>query len=415
MGNAPIHSTSSTEGQDDVFADIRLDMPKTKEGGYIPLTSLTISEVATLLDSVCLSEFKVPFRKRLVNGNKLLKLIRNYPDPSNQLINEKFHYIFRYLRENFGLSVPKHMCRNKASRYKLKSPLDFVVKRFVLNMLQAGRSKEQITAAGVPFGDILKYAPNAPVKTLVRAGYSFNEFTAHGIKLSKSDLRGFAVADLLKNGLTIMQLIKECNFTLDELKAAGVTASEMVKAGVNRGNGFLLEDLIRVKAKPTDFRRAGFTPKELRDAGIQWKTIATLSFTADDYRNDGISADSLISNFASLKDVLNSGFTFDDIDVRALVQKHGYSPAQLLGEGASIDKLFSSGVNVQALYDAGVSIQQMLGSGIPRAAISAGLKQSERVLGDLLHNGYTYPELIKQQENPYSITDFGEAVPQVSR
>jgi len=262
------------------------------------------------------------------------------------------------------------------------------------DLITAGCKASQLLAAGITMEQVCRSRLKAEV--LKAAGFTATQLKAC---YSASDLRaaGFSACQLKGAGFTAAQL-KDAGFGDDELRGAGFSQSEIRAAGglpegitaddVRRA-GCGVEGLRRLKAAGVSARAireisnctaaqmlaAGFTPKELRDAGYSLQDLLAAGLSPQALKDAGFSAADLRRAGLSAEALKAAGFNADQL------KKAGFSATALKNAGFGAKDLFGAGYNAAALKDAGFSDKDLENAGVPEKDIDAANKR--RLVGGL--------------------------------
>lgn len=186
---------------------------------------------------------------------------------------------------------------------------------------------------------------------------------------------GVGAVELKAIGYTAKRL-RECGYDACQLKNAGFSATDMKNAGFSddelKGAGFSKEEIIAAGGLP-----AGIDAKAVRDAGCGVEALR-------DLRAKGVSAAAIkrISG-CSARALLAAGYTPKEL------HDAGFSAAELLKAGLSPRALRDAGFTARELLDAGLTPADLLASGfnaqdlrdalsrLPQGVNSENVKQAE--------------------------------------
>lgn len=225
-------------------------------------------------------------------------------------------------------------------------------------------SCQSIRAAGYTAGEMKNTGFAA--KDLKQCGYSLQQLIAAGFDAKALKAAGYNAEELRDAGLTAGQLAA-AGFTADQLKAAGYSKKDLDAAGLAmaaKGNcsvsALKKARLAGVSAKALKacgvaaLKAAGFTAKQLKDAGFSAAALKAAGFDPKQLKDAGFSAG----------DLLAAGFTPADL------KKAGYSAAAIKKALLSVPKACSV-ENLKKERDAGVSATALRAKGCGLAALKA--------------------------------------------
>ncbi|WP_044502446.1 type IVB secretion system protein DotG/IcmE [Legionella pneumophila] len=214
-------------------------------------------------------------------------------------------------------------------------------------LLAAGFTPKQLEDAGLNPASIIAdgRVADCSVESLKKA-------RAAGVSaLTIKQTLGCSAAALKAAGYTAKEL-KDAGFTAAELKAAGFSAKDLKDAGFTakelRDAGFSAQELKDVGFSAKDLKDAGFSAAELKAAGFSAKELKDAGFSASDLKNAGFSA----------KELKDAGFSASDL------KNAGFSASELKNAGYSADELKKAGYTSAELRNAGFSPQESAVAGL---------------------------------------------------
>lgn len=213
---------------------------------------------------------------------------------------------------------------------------------------EAGYNTAEMRHAGLTAADLkrLSYLP----EQLREGGYSARDMQAGGFSVNSMRQAGFSAVELREAGYQAQELravglncneLLQAGFSSIALKNAGCTPSELFEAGVGvaelRDIGYDVDDVFGATAGKITVKQlleeAGFTPKELKDAGRKAKELLDAGvsvrkcrvsgYSAGDLKEAGVPVDDMKRNGYSAKElVVDAGFT-DAKELRLMGFKFG--------------------------------------------------------------------------------------------
>jgi len=196
---------------------------------------------------------------------------------------------------------------------------------------------------------------------LKAAGYTAGELRDAGFTAAQLKAAGFTAAQLKAAGFSVQDL-KDAGFTAQELKDAGFSAQELKKAGFSdadlqaagfsaaeiakkalekncsvealskaRANGISAAELKYCGAAA--LKAAGYTAKELKDAGFTAGELRAAGFSAEDLKDAGFTAKQLKDAGFSAEDLKNAGFSAKEL------KDEGFTDGDLIRAGYSAEEI----------------------------------------------------------------------------
>ncbi|HFV2996084.1 TPA: type IVB secretion system protein DotG/IcmE [Legionella pneumophila] len=224
-------------------------------------------------------------------------------------------------------------------------------------LLAAGFTPKQLEDAGLNPASIIAdgRVADCSVESLKKA-------RAAGVSaLTIKQTLGCSAAALKAAGYTAKEL-KDAGFTAAELKAAGFSAKDLKDAGFTakelRDAGFSAQELKDVGFSAKDLKDAGFSAAELKAAGFTAAQLKAAGFSAKDLKDAGFSAAELKAAGFSAKELKDAGFSASDL------KSAGFSASELKNAGYSADELKKAGYTSAELRNAGFSPQESAVAGL---------------------------------------------------
>ncbi|KTD32661.1 protein IcmE (DotG) [Legionella moravica] len=296
---------------------------------------------------------------------------------------------------NAGVSAKRIRDLNGCSAEALKKA-GFDVKSLMdagftpAELLAAGFSQKQLQDAGLSPASII-----ASGRTADCSVESLKKARAAGVSaLTIKQTMGCSAAALKAAGYSAKEL-KDAGFTAAELKAAGFSAKDLKDAGFSakelRDAGFSAQDLKAAGFSAKELKDAGFSAAELKAAGFSAAQLKAAGFSAKDLKDAGFSAADLKNAGFSAKELKDAGFSASDLKNAGFSAKDlkdaGFSAAELKNAGYSAAELRNAGYTAAELKDAGFTAGQLQAAGFSAAESSMA--------------GLQEPNL---QQNPSSLT-----------
>ncbi|HCJ1067056.1 TPA: type IVB secretion system protein DotG/IcmE [Legionella pneumophila] len=234
-------------------------------------------------------------------------------------------------------------------------------------LLAAGFTPKQLEDAGLNPASIIAdgRVADCSVESLKKA-------RAAGVSaLTIKQTLGCSAAALKAAGYTAKEL-KDAGFTAAELKAAGFSAKDLKDAGFTakelRDAGFSAQELKDVGFSAKDLKDAGFSAAELKAAGFTAAQLKAAGFSAKDLKDAGFSAAELKAAGFSAKELKDAGFSASDLKNAGFSAKElkdaGFSASELKNAGYSADELKKAGYTSAELRNAGFSPQESAVAGL---------------------------------------------------
>lgn len=172
------------------------------------------------------------------------------------------------------------------------------------------------------------------------------------------------------------QALKAAGYSAKDLKDAGFTAAELKAAGFNakdlKDAGFTAKELKDAGFTAADLKDAGFNAQELKDAGFSAADLKKAGFTAAQLKAAGFTAKDLKDAGFSAADLKNAGFSAKDL------KDAGFSAADLKNAGFGAKDLKDAGFSAADLKNAGFTASQLQAAGFsPEESSVAGLHSPE--------------------------------------
>ncbi|HAT8939250.1 TPA: type IVB secretion system protein DotG/IcmE [Legionella pneumophila subsp. pneumophila] len=244
-------------------------------------------------------------------------------------------------------------------------------------LLAAGFTPKQLEDAGLNPASIIAdgRVADCSVESLKKA-------RAAGVSaLTIKQTLGCSAAALKAAGYTVKEL-KDAGFTAAELKAAGFSAKDLKDAGFTakelRDAGFSAQELKDVGFSAKDLKDAGFSAAELKAAGFTAAQLKAAGFSAKDLKDAGFSAAELKAAGFSAKELKDAGFSASDL------KNAGFSAKELKDAGFSASDLKSAGFSASELKNAGYSADELKKAGYTSAELrNAGFSPQESAVAGL--------------------------------
>ncbi len=244
-------------------------------------------------------------------------------------------------------------------------------------LLAAGFTPKQLEDAGLNPASIIAdgRVADCSVESLKKA-------RAAGVSaLTIKQTLGCSAAALKAAGYTAKEL-KDAGFTAAELKAAGFSAKDLKDAGFTakelRDAGFSAQELKDVGFSAKDLKDAGFSAAELKAAGFTAAQLKAAGFSAKDLKDAGFSAAELKAVGFSAKELKDAGFSASDL------KNAGFSAKELKDAGFSASDLKNAGFSASELKNAGYSADELKKAGYTSAELrNAGFSPQESAVAGL--------------------------------
>ncbi|HEA4199958.1 TPA: type IVB secretion system protein DotG/IcmE [Legionella pneumophila] len=245
------------------------------------------------------------------------------------------------------------------------------------SLLAAGFTPKQLEDAGLNPASIIAdgRVADCSVESLKKA-------RAAGVSaLTIKQTLGCSAAALKAAGYTAKEL-KDAGFTAAELKAAGFSAKDLKDAGFTakelRDAGFSAQELKDVGFSAKDLKDAGFSAAELKAAGFTAAQLKAAGFSAKDLKDAGFSAAELKAAGFSAKELKDAGFSASDL------KNAGFSAKELKDAGFSASDLKNAGFSASELKNAGYSADELKKAGYTSAELrNAGFSPQESAVAGL--------------------------------
>lgn len=244
-------------------------------------------------------------------------------------------------------------------------------------LLAAGFTPKQLEDAGLNPASIIAdgRVADCSVESLKKA-------RAAGVSaLTIKQTLGCSAAALKAAGYTAKEL-KDAGFTAAELKAAGFSAKDLKDAGFTakelRDAGFSAQELKDVGFSAKDLKDAGFSAAELKAAGFTAAQLKAAGFSAKDLKDAGFSAAELKAAGFSAKELKDAGFSASDL------KNAGFSAKELKDAGFSASDLKNAGFSASELKNAGYSADELKKAGYTSAELrNVGFSPQESAVAGL--------------------------------
>ncbi|HAU1295615.1 TPA: type IVB secretion system protein DotG/IcmE [Legionella pneumophila] len=244
-------------------------------------------------------------------------------------------------------------------------------------LLAAGFTPKQLEDAGLNPASIIAdgRVADCSVESLKKA-------RAAGVSaLTIKQTLGCSAAALKAAGYTAKEL-KDAGFTAAELKAAGFSAKDLKDAGFTakelRDAGFSAQELKDAGFSAKDLKDAGFSAAELKAAGFTAAQLKAAGFSAKDLKDAGFSAAELKAAGFDAKELKDAGFT------AAELKAAGFSAKELKDAGFSASELKNAGFSASELKNAGYSADELKKAGFTSAELrNAGFSPQESAVAGL--------------------------------
>lgn len=244
-------------------------------------------------------------------------------------------------------------------------------------LLAAGFTPKQLEDAGLNPASIIADGRVADCSV-----GSLKKARAAGVSaLTIKQTLGCSAAALKAAGYTAKEL-KDAGFTAAELKAAGFSAKDLKDAGFTakelRDAGFSAQELKDVGFSAKDLKDAGFSAAELKAAGFTAAQLKAAGFSAKDLKDAGFSAAELKAAGFSAKELKDAGFSASDL------KNAGFSAKELKDAGFSASDLKNAGFSASELKNAGYSADELKKAGYTSAELrNAGFSPQESAVAGL--------------------------------
>ena len=193
---------------------------------------------------------------------------------------------------------------------------------------------------------------------------------------SAASIRGADMPALVDAGVSKEQLLAvwsldgATGFTPKQLKEAGITIAQMQSAGLT------ISQIHAGGVSVADLRTAGVTIADLLSAGVTTHELHSGGFTIADMQSAGLTISQIHAGGVSISDLQGAGLT--------LLQLYngGISPAQLKEAEVTIAQMRSAGLTISQIHAGGVSVADLRTAGVTIAQMrNAGLTVSEIYAG----------------------------------
>lgn len=249
-------------------------------------------------------------------------------------------------------------------------------------LFAAGVSAKRIKDLNGCSAQALK-AAGFDAKSLIDAGFTPAELLAAGFtprQLEDAGLNPAAIiadgrvadcsVDSLKKaraaGVSALTIKETLGCSAQALKAAGYSAKDLKDAG------FTAAELKAAGFSAKDLKDAGFTAKELKDAGFNAADLKAAGFNAQELKDAGFTAAQLKAAGFSAQELKAAGFSAKDL------KDAGFSAAELKAAGFSASQLKDAGFSKADLKNAGFTDAQLQDAGFPADQSSvAGLQNPD--------------------------------------
>ena len=180
-------------------------------------------------------------------------------------------------------------------------------------------------------------------------------------------------------GFTPKQL-KEAGITIAQMQSAGLTISQIHAGGVSVRDLLSAEveiaDLLSAGVSIADLRSAEVSIPDLRSAGVTIRELLVAGVTASELRTAGVTIADLRSAGVTTHELHSGGFTIADMQAAGLtisqIHAGGVSISDLQGAGLTLLQLYNGGVSTAQLRSAGATIAEMQSAGLSILEINAG-------------------------------------------
>lgn len=247
-------------------------------------------------------------------------------------------------------------------------------------------SLQRLRSAGVSAAAIRRIN-GCSAAQLKAAGYNAQELRNAGFSAADLKNAGFTPAELRAGGYNARDLLN-AGFSTDELAQAGFTPQEISAAEANLPPGVTLQAIKASGCDPETLRRerlAGVSAKVIRQqAGCSADALKSAGFTDNDLLNAGFSPDEVRAARVidpdadtEVSDDAVRAAGCDPQQLRSLMQQ-GVSAKRIRDlNNCSVDALKAAGFDAKDLADAGFTPEQLLAAGFtPEQLNRAGLNPS---------------------------------------
>eukprot|EP00434_Breviolum_minutum_P033346 symbB.v1.2.029506.t1/scaffold3240.1/size60461/1 len=176
----------------------------------------------------------------------------------------------------------------------------------------------------------------------------------HKKGISAKELRAQGYSVIIFRGAGLLKTVKECiqtGFVANDCARAGFSIEECLDEGLDVGTA---ANYKRVKAGYSA-KDAGFSAKDLKDAGFSAAEMKKNGYSAKDVKDAGFSAAEIMKVGYSAKD---AGFSAKDL------KDAGFSAKQMRKNGYSAKDVKDAGFSAKDFQDAGFSAAEMKKAGI---------------------------------------------------
>ena len=284
----------------------------------------------------------------------------------------------------------------------------------------------ELKAGGYSARSLLEDAGFSHSQLHTELGYTPEELRAAG--LGASDLGRLGVTALECRGASFSAIeLRAAGYPLRHLRSAGYPAEELFGAsyglaalrdvGVTAGE---LKELVRAKACTTvDLKAAGYSATSLREGGFDVKRLFNAGFDAVECTEAGWTLGELKGAGHDAKALRRAGHSATAMlavgfEIKTL-ERAGYSPAELQAAGIAASALKEEGIGLHALKAANTPVADLRAAGYK----AYRLKMQGYNAAQLIKGGYTAIELnegagfnakeLKEANAPYLAAALGAA------
>eukprot|EP00937_MAST-01D_sp_MAST-1D-sp2_P003676 g3676.t1 len=289
----------------------------------------------------------------------------------------------------------------------------------LVELFAAGLTIEELKKSGTTAAEFKEVVPPCSPAELMRAGYSVAELTTVGYSATQLKRGGASVHDLKAAGFTV-GVLHSIGFSAQQLFNAKFRLPDLKKINVG-----VAEAMDAADCSPIALARAGYSAKELRDAGLATLTEMKQKFpydaadlkgahfgaeelkgvgcTAAELKRAGFAASELASAGFALRQLKAVGFTAGELSeagftigqlrgikfTAADFRQASFTAEQLKGAGFTVRELYAARFSVRELLDAKFGIAELQGVGVT----AANFKAASFTAAELKDIGYSARQL----------------------
>mmetsp|Transcript_16112 Transcript_16112/g.16244 ORF Transcript_16112/g.16244 Transcript_16112/m.16244 type:complete len:598 (-) Transcript_16112:40-1833(-) len=376
------------------------------EGGYTAIQSLTTSEIGNLMNTSLLPDFRQVIVRKNISG-KHLKRCGTTADYIGLGIpvNEKAKHVFDNLIESKKNGVPRVLVKTAASKAKRLyiEHCKNTRRKLLLSMKAAKYRKSNYIKAGFNLLELKEMMVFSP-SDLISDGWDINELYACGYTPTIEELKdaGNTASQLVAAGVSLHDLVR-VNYHCRSLLAAGFTLSQLIPFGFStsqfRDAGCTVGELLTVNFTPKEILLAGYPLQQCLDAGIPIIALHS-TFPARAFREMGCDATQMKQGGFTAFDLRHGGYTIPQIT------EAGYSVGDIVTAGFHSTDIKENGYTVEEMKRADIAVEYLRKAGFSLVELLGG----DYLIKDVLRAGFTVKEMIDAQVDPKQLYSAGASV-----